>query len=64
MTEKETAAITAELSTAGKTFQKINSSMLTKFLNLQNSFTGAMVSAGLKTYNNISVRQGKPINKS
>jgi len=61
MTEKETAAITAELSTAGKTFQKINSSMLTKFLNLQNSFTGAMVSAGLKTYNNISVRQGKPI---
>ena len=62
MTEKETAAITAELSTAGKTFQKINSSMLTKFLNLQDSFTGAMVSAGLKTYNNISVRQGKPIN--
>jgi len=61
MTEKETADITAELSTAGKTFQKINSSMLTKFLNLQNSFTGAMVSAGLKTYNNISVRQGKPI---
>jgi len=61
MTEKETAAITAELSTAGKTFQKINSSMLTKFLNLQDSFTGAMISAGIKTYNNISVRQGKPI---
>ena len=61
MTEKETAAITAELSTAGKTFQKINSSMLTKFLNLQDSFTGAMVSASLKTYNNINVRQGKPI---
>ena len=62
MTEKETAAITAELSTAGKTFQKINSSMLTKFLNLQDSFTGAMVSAGLKTYNNTKVREGKPIN--
>ena len=61
MTEKETAAITAELSTAGKTFQKINSSMLTKFLNLQDSFTGAMVSAGLKTYNNTKVREGKPI---
>ena len=61
MTEKETAAITAELSTAGKTFQKINSSMLTRFLNLQDSFTGAMVSASLKTYNNINVRQGKPI---
>ena len=60
-TEKETEDITAELSTAGRTFQKINSSLLTKFLNLQNSFTGAMVSAGLKTYNNISVRQGKPI---
>ena len=62
MTEKETADITAELSTAGKTFQKINSSMLTKFLNLQDSFTGAMVSAGLKTYNNTKVREGKPIN--
>ena len=62
MTEKETESITAELSIAGKTFQKINSSMLTKFLNLQDSFTGAMVSAGLKTYNNTKVREGKPIN--
>ena len=61
MTEKETESITAELSIAGKTFQKINSSMLTRFLNLQDSFTGAMVSASLKTYNNINVRQGKPI---
>ena len=60
-TEKETTNITAELSIAGKTFQTINSPMLTKFLNLQNSFTGAMVSASLKTYNNINVRQGKPI---
>jgi hypothetical protein len=60
-TQKETEDITAELSIAGKTFQKINSSMLTKFLNLQDSFTGAMISAGLKTYNNINVRQGKPI---
>ena len=60
-TAKETADITAELSIAGKTFQKINSSMLTKFLNLQDSFTGAMVSAGLKTYNNTKVRAGKPI---
>ncbi len=61
-TESETEDITAELSTAGRTFQKINSSMLTKFLNLQDSFTGAMVSAGLKTYNNTKVREGKPIN--
>ena len=63
-TEKETADITAELSIAGKTFQKINSYMLTKFLNLQDSFTGAMVSAGLKTYNNTKVREGKPINNT
>ena len=61
MTQSETDAITAQLSIAGKTFQTINSPMLTKFLNLQNSFTGAIVSAGLKTYNNVSVRQGKPI---
>ena len=60
-TEKETEAITKELSIAGRTFQTINSPMLTKFLNLQNSFSGALISAGLKTYNNISVRQGKPI---
>ena len=60
-TESETQAITKELSIAGRTFQTINSPMLTKFLNLQNSFTGALVGAGLKTYNNISVRQGKPI---
>ena len=60
-TEKETEAITAELSIAGRTFQTINSPMLTKFLNLQDSFSGALISAGLKTYNNISVRQGKPI---
>jgi hypothetical protein len=61
MTQSETDEITSELSTAGKTFQKINSTLLKKFLNLQDSFTGAMVSAGIKTYNNISVRQGKPI---
>ena len=62
MTQSETDAITKELSIAGKTFQSINSPMLTKFLNLQDSFTGAMVSAGLKTYNNTKVREGKPIN--
>ena len=61
MTQSETDAITAELSIAGKTFQSINSPMLTKFLNLQNSFTGALLGASLKTYNNINVRQGKPI---
>jgi len=60
-TQAETDAITAELSIAGKTFQTINSSMLTRFLNLQESLTGGLLGASLKTYNNISVRQGKPI---
>ena len=60
-TQSETDAITAELSIAGKTFQTINSSLLTRFLNLQESFTGALLGASLKTYNNINVRQGKPI---
>ena len=60
-TQSETDAITKELSIAGSTFQTINSPMLTKFLNLQNSFTGALLGASLKTYNNINVRQGKPI---
>ena len=60
-TQSETDAITAELSIAGKTFQTIDSSMLTRFLNLQNSLTGGLLGASLKTYNNISVRQGKPI---
>jgi len=60
-TQAETDAITAELSIAGKTFQTINSSLLTRFLNLQESLTGGLLGASLKTYNNISVRQGKPI---
>ena len=52
MTEKETEAVTKSLSGAGKTFQKINSGMLTKFLNIQNNFTGNLAGASLKTYNN------------
>ena len=59
--EKETEQITAVLSQVGKTFQKINSPMLTKFLNLQNSMTGALISASLKTYNNSKVRAGEKI---
>ncbi len=62
MTEKETEAVTKSLSGAGKTFQKINSGMLTKFLNIQNNFTGNLAGASLKTYYNSKVRQGKPIN--
>ena len=62
MTEKETEAVTKSLSGAGKTFQKINSGMLNKFLNIQNNFTGNLAGASLKTYYNSKVRQGKPIN--
>ena len=58
---KETEQITAVLSQVGKTFQKISSPMLTKFLNLQNSMTGALISASLKTYNNSKVRAGERI---
>ena len=59
--EKETEQITEVLSQVGKTFQKISSPMLNKFLNLQNSMTGALISASLKTYNNSKVRAGEKI---
>ena len=59
--EKETEQITAVLSQVGRTFQKISSPMLNKFLNLQNSMTGALISASLKTYNNSKVRAGEKI---
>ncbi len=61
MTEKETATVTASLSAAGSTFRKINSSLLTKFLTLQNGFTGNLSGASLKTYNNSKVRKGEKI---
>ena len=61
MTAKETALVTKSLSNAGSAFQKINSTMLSKFLNLQNTFTGNLSGASLKTYNNSKVRQGKPV---
>ena len=35
--------------------------MLQKFLNLQNSLTGALAGASYKTYNNTKVREGKPV---
>jgi len=61
MTEKETEKVTSTLSSTGSTFQKINSTMLTKFLKLQNSMTGALAGASLKTYNNSKVRAGETI---
>ena len=61
MTSGETADVTASLSEAGKTFQRINSVRLKKFLNLQDSLTGKLVGASLKTYNNTKVRAGQKI---
>jgi len=60
-TQSETDAITSELSGAGSTFQRINAVLLKKFLNLQDSLTGALSGASYKTYNNTMVRAGKPI---
>ena len=60
-TAKETDQITAILSQVGKTFQRINAPMLKRFLNLQNSMTGGLVGASLKTYNNSKVRAGEKI---
>ena len=61
MTQTETDAVTASLSSAGSTFRKINSSLLSSFLNLQNSFTGNLAGASLKTYNNSKVRKGETV---
>ena len=61
MTATETTKVTKSLSLAGSTFKKINSSMLTKFLRLQDSMTGALAGASLKTYNNSKVRVGEKI---
>jgi len=61
MTAKETEAVTAILSQVGSTFQKINSGQLKRFLALQDSLTGNMAGASLKTYNNSMVRQGQKI---
>ena len=60
-TANETAKITDVLSQVGKTFHKINSGSLKKFLALQASMTGAMAGASLKTYNNSKVRAGEII---
>ena len=59
--EKETEKITSTLSQVGSTFNKINGPMLRKFLALQESMTGALISASLKTYNNSKVRAGEKI---
>ena len=60
-TQKETDAVTKILSNTGKTFQRINAPLLRQFLNLQNSMTGVLSGASLKTYNNSKVRAGEII---
>ena len=59
--QKETDAVTKILSNTGKTFQRINAPMLRQFLKLQDSLTGVLVGASLKTYNNSKVRAGEII---
>ena len=58
---EENKLVTGILSQTGKTFQKINSPMLTKFMKLQESMTGAIVGAKLATYNNSKVRVGEKV---
>ena len=60
-TAKETANITSILSQTGSTFQKINATMLRKFIKLQESLTGVLAGASLKTYINSKVRAGEKI---
>jgi hypothetical protein len=61
-TEKETESITKILSDTGKTFQRISGPKLRSFIKLQESMTGAIAGASLKTYNNSKVRAGEKIN--
>ena len=60
-TQKETDAVTKILSNTGRTFQRINAPLLRQFLKLQNSLTGVLSGASLKTYNNSKVRAGEII---
>ena len=60
-TKTETEAVTAVLSQVGKTFQRINAPKLKAFIKLQESMTGSIVGASLKTYNNSKVRAGEKI---
>jgi hypothetical protein len=61
-TEAETEKVTNTLSQVGKTFQKINGPKLRNFIKIQESMTGAIAGASLKTYNNSKVRAGEKIN--
>ena len=60
-TSQETEDITSILSDVGRTFNKINGPKLRAFLKLQDSMTGVLAGASLKTYNNSKVRAGEKI---
>ena len=60
-TTAETEKVTQILSKVGSTFQKINANGLRAFLKLQESMTGVLAGASLKTYNNSKVRAGQKI---
>ena len=60
-TAAETEEVTAVLSQTGQTFQRINAPKLKAFIKLQESMTGAIVGASLKTYNNSKFRAGEKI---
>ena len=60
-TATETEKVTNLLSQTGKSFQKINANKLRSFIKLQESMTGALAGASLKTYNNSKVRAGEKI---
>ena len=60
-TATETEEVTTILSQLGKTFHKINAGQLRSFLKLQESMTGPLVGASLKTYNNSKVRAGEKV---
>lgn len=63
-TKTETDEITRVLSGVGLAFRKIDSTKLSAFLNLQNSFTGKMVGATVKTYINTMVREQTKLDRS
>lgn len=60
-TKTETDSITRILSSVGLQFRRIPSAQLNTFLAMQNSFTGKMVGANFKTYNNSKVREGQKV---
>ena len=64
-TLSETQKVTKILSDTGKTFQKIKSSELKKFLDVQNNtLTQGLVGASFKTYLNQYVKRGEKFNVS